>query len=68
MFSNFSIGVLLLDPGIGFGQAIAEGNVGFPIEDLLDECVVAVSPGNAARRSEIILAFQFDLRRSPPPY
>jgi hypothetical protein len=52
--ARLSILVLLLDPGIGLGHALAQQGTGFPAEHLLDERVVAVAAGYTAWRIKTV--------------
>ena len=48
----FSVFVLLLDPGISLGHTFAQRSAGLPVQNLLDERVVAVAARNTRRRVE----------------
>ena len=51
--------VLIFYPVIGLTQADFETCVRLPVQDLLDECVVAISASHTTWRSEIIFSGQF---------
>ncbi len=59
-FAGLAIVVLPFDPGIGLGEASLEGRVRLPAEGFLNEGVVAVAPGHAARGGQVIVTFELD--------
>ena len=56
--ARLAIHVLLLDPGVGLRQAVAERRVRLPAQHRLDEGVVAVTAGDSTRGVELVLARQ----------
>src|SRR5262249_3808863 len=57
-------GHLIVNPTVGFFQAVAQADRWLPTEQLFDQRIVAVAAINAFRRLEIIRALQLDARDS----
>jgi hypothetical protein len=49
---------LVVDPGVGLFHAFAEGNGGFPAEELFDEGIVAAAAADALGSVEFVFALQ----------
>src|SRR5690348_15565720 len=57
---RFSGNDLIVDPGVGLFHAVAELDLGCPVELLLDEGVVAVAAVYAFGSAEIVGPLEFD--------
>ncbi len=51
--------ILVVNPGVGFFKAGAQGRIGLPIEILLDESVVAIAAVDALGSAEVVISFEF---------
>lgn len=60
MFAGLAVQVLLLDPGVGLCQAVSQGRVQFPAQDLSNHRIVAVAGDDALWSSELIVVVQLD--------
>ena len=56
--AGLAVVILLLDPGVGLGQAITERRAWLPTQDLLNHRIVTISAGDPLRRVEQMLALQ----------
>src|SRR3954453_16111891 len=59
-FSTFAQLVLVIYPGIGLCQAVAQRNARLPAKILLDQSVVAVPPVHSLGSSEVVVPLQLD--------
>ena len=59
-FGSLAGHVLVVNPGVGLLQPGSQGRIGFPIEILLDQRVVAVAAVDAFGSAQVVIPLQLD--------